>query len=121
MGPEYTIDRSALLPLSYQQKHILSIMPFDEMRRRQQQIARRRKKKKFSLVLPQITISSPHYNNDVDIRYSNKMMKYIVYSVGKLFYCYFALCCCSVCSMLQYLTLTKLDISYAHMYLMHIA
>lgn len=68
-------------------------MPFDEMRRRQQQIARRRKKKKFSLVLPQITISSPHYNNDVDIRYSNKIMKYIVYSIGKLFFCYFVLYC----------------------------
>jgi len=60
-------------------------MPFDEMRRRQQQIARRRKKKKFSLVLPQITISSPHYNNDVDIRYNNKMMRYIVYSVGRFY------------------------------------
>lgn len=68
-------------------------MPFDEMLRRQQQIARRRKKKKFSLVLPQITISSPHYNNDVDIRYSNKMMRYIVYSVGKLLACCFGLYC----------------------------
>ena len=67
--------------------------PFDDLRNRQQAIARRRKKKKFSLLLSQITVPSPHYNNDVDIRSNTKMMKYVIYSTGKDLFCY----CVCVC------------------------
>ena len=67
--------------------HSKVIMPFDDMRRRQQAIrSRTRKKKKFSLLLSQITVPSPHYNNDfTDTRSRSKMMKYIVYSAGEFF------------------------------------
>ena len=98
--------------------------PFDDLRNRQQAIARRRKKKKFSLLLSQITVPSPHYNNDVDIRSNTKMMKYVIYSTGKDLFCY-CVCVCEVClfgCVCAYLVLIKLKIVMHHLlipYLMH--
>ena len=74
-SPRYTI--------TYIMVSVTMDRPFDDLRNRQQAIARRRKKKKFSLLLSQITVPSPHYNNDVDIRSNTKMMKYVIYSTGK--------------------------------------
>lgn len=70
-------------------------MPFDEMRRRQQAIVARRrkkKKKKFSLLLSQITVPSPHYEND-SRGYNGSgwgsKLRYLVLSVGKFVSLYF--------------------------------